>query len=122
MLEPGRYDCVLMDVQMPVMDGYTATRKIREDDRYQNLPMLAMTANATVEDRHKAEDAGMNDHIAKPIDPQVLFTALLQWIEPGERELPDRAAGRSRSRAPQEETLARAAGHRHRSGARPYGR
>ena len=89
MLEPGRYDCVLMDVQMPVMDGYTATRKIREDDRYQKLPILAMTANATVEDRHKSEDAGMNDHIAKPIDPQVLFAALLQWIEPGERELPD---------------------------------
>jgi PAS domain S-box-containing protein len=104
MLEPGRYDCVLMDVQMPVMDGYTATRKIREDDRYQKLPILAMTANATVEDRHKAEDAGMNDHIAKPIDPQVLFTALLQWIEPGERKLPDSLVA-PQEPALQEETL-----------------
>jgi CheY-like chemotaxis protein len=104
MLDAGPYDCVLMDVQMPVMDGYTATRKIREDDRYQKLPILAMTANATVEDRHKAEDAGMNDHIAKPIDPQVLFAALLQWIEPGERELPD-TLQTPRESSLQEETL-----------------
>jgi CheY-like chemotaxis protein len=104
MLQPGRYDCVLMDVQMPVMDGYTATRNIREDGRFQKLPVLAMTANATVEDRHKAEEAGMNDHIAKPIDPQVLFAALLQWIEPGERELP--AALRTlQEPTTQEETL-----------------
>jgi PAS domain S-box-containing protein len=104
MLEPGRYDCVLMDVQMPVMDGYTATRKIREDDRFQELPILAMTANATVEDRNKAEDAGMNEHIAKPIDPQLLFTALLQWIEPGERDLPDSLQA-PRESSLQEETL-----------------
>jgi CheY-like chemotaxis protein len=104
MLDAGPYDCVLMDVQMPVMDGYTATGKIREDDRYQKLPILAMTANATVEDRHKAEDAGMNDHIAKPIDPQVLFAALLQWIEPGERELPD-TLQTPRESSLQEETL-----------------
>jgi CheY-like chemotaxis protein len=104
MLDAGPYDCVLMDVQMPVMDGYTATGKIREDDRFQKLPILAMTANATVEDRHKAEEAGMNDHIAKPIDPQVLFAALLQWIEPGERELPESLQA-PRESSPQEETL-----------------
>jgi signal transduction histidine kinase/DNA-binding response OmpR family regulator/HPt (histidine-containing phosphotransfer) domain-containing protein len=104
MLQPGRYDCVLMDVQMPVMDGYTATRNIREDGRFQKLPVLAMTANATVEDRHKAEEAGMNDHIAKPIDPQVLFAVLLQWIEPGERELPD-ALQTLQEPTTQEETL-----------------
>ncbi len=104
MLDAGPYDCVLMDVQMPVMDGYTATGKIREDDRFQKLPILAMTANATVEDRHKSEEAGMNDHIAKPIDPQVLFAALLQWIEPGERELPDSLLA-SQEPTPQEETL-----------------
>ncbi|NCF27042.1 MAG: response regulator [Gammaproteobacteria bacterium] len=104
MLEPGRYDCVLMDVQMPVMDGYTATRNIREDDRFQKLPILAMTANATVEDQRKSEEAGMNDHIAKPIDPQVLFTALQQWIEPGGRELPESLQA-PRESSPQEETL-----------------
>jgi CheY-like chemotaxis protein len=88
-LAPGRFDCVLMDVQMPVMDGYTATRRIREDGRYENLPVLAMTANATLEDRRMAADAGMNAHIAKPIDPRTLFSALLEWIEHGERELPE---------------------------------
>ena len=88
-LAPGRFDCVLMDVQMPVMDGYTATRRIREDGRYENLPVLAMTANATSEDRRMAADAGMNAHIAKPIDPRTLFSALLEWIEHGERELPE---------------------------------
>jgi CheY-like chemotaxis protein len=88
-LAPGRFDCVLMDVQMPVMDGYTATRRIREDGCYENLPVLAMTANATSEDRRMAADAGMNAHIAKPIDPRTLFSALLEWIEHGERELPE---------------------------------
>ncbi len=87
-LEPGRYDCVLMDVQMPVMDGYTATRKIREDGRFEKLPILAMTANATAEDQERCRAAGMNDHLAKPIRPQLLFEALLKWIEHGERDLP----------------------------------
>ena len=87
-LEPGRYDCVLMDVQMPVMDGYTATRKIREDGRFEGLPILAMTANATVDDRERCRAAGMNDHVAKPIRPQLLYEALLKWIEHGERDLP----------------------------------
>ncbi len=88
-LEPGRYDCVLMDVQMPVMDGLTATSKIREDKRYKELPILAMTANATVEDRERCLAAGMNDHISKPIRPQILFETLLKWVEHKERELPD---------------------------------
>jgi signal transduction histidine kinase/CheY-like chemotaxis protein len=88
-LEPGRFDCVLMDVQMPVMDGYTATGKIREDGRYEQLPILAMTANATVEDRERSIRAGMNDHIAKPIIPAVLFEKLLRWVEHGERDLSD---------------------------------
>jgi CheY-like chemotaxis protein len=88
MLEPGRFDCVLMDVQMPVMDGYTATGKIREDARFAQLPILAMTANATVEDRERSINAGMNDHIAKPIIPAILFEKLLQWIDHGMRDLP----------------------------------
>lgn len=88
-LAQNSYDCLLMDVNMPVMDGYTATHKIREQAAYKDLPVLAMTANAMVSDQEEARAAGMNDHIAKPIDPQKLFTALLKWIEPGERELPD---------------------------------
>jgi len=87
-----------MDVQMPVMDGYTATGKIREDSRFTDLPVLAMTANATLEDRDRSLEAGMNEHIAKPgmnehiakpIRPQILFEALLKWIPHGERELPE---------------------------------
>ncbi|MEH6635935.1 MAG: response regulator [Halioglobus sp.] len=87
MLDIKAYDCVLMDVQMPVMDGFTATRKIREQTRFDGLSVLAMTANATVEDREKALAAGMNDHIAKPINPRALFSALLQWVEHKERNL-----------------------------------
>jgi signal transduction histidine kinase/DNA-binding response OmpR family regulator/HPt (histidine-containing phosphotransfer) domain-containing protein len=89
MLEPGRYDCVLMDVQMPVKDGLTATAEIREDERFKDLPILAMTANATADDRARCEAAGMNDHVAKPIIPRVLFETLLEWIPQGERELPE---------------------------------
>jgi polar amino acid transport system substrate-binding protein len=89
MLESDRYDCVLMDVQMPVKDGLTATAEIREDKRFKDLPILAMTANATAEDRARCEAAGMNDHVAKPIVPRVLFETLLEWIPHGERELPE---------------------------------
>jgi PAS domain S-box-containing protein len=89
MLESGRFDCVLMDVQMPIMDGFTATRHIRQDERYQGLPVLAMTANATLKDREKCAQAGMNDHIAKPIVPKILFETLLKWIEHKDRELPE---------------------------------
>jgi len=78
-----------MDVQMPVMDGYTATGKIRENSRYSDLPVLAMTANATLEDRERSLEAGMNEHIAKPIRPQILFEALLKWISHGERDIPE---------------------------------
>jgi two-component system sensor histidine kinase/response regulator len=76
------YDAVLMDVQMPVMDGETATREIRKDPRFAKLPILAMTANAMADDRERCLAAGMNDHVAKPIDPQTLFQALLHWIPP----------------------------------------
>ncbi len=88
-LETQEYDCVLMDVQMPVMDGYTATGKIRQQARFKNLPVLAMTANASAEDREKSLACGMNGHINKPIDPQDLFTMLLTWISHKERPLPD---------------------------------
>jgi signal transduction histidine kinase/CheY-like chemotaxis protein len=80
------YDCVLMDVQMPVMDGYTATETLRADSRFENLPILAMTANVLAEDKARATEAGMNAHIPKPIDPEELYRQLLIWIKPGERE------------------------------------
>ena len=88
-LEESTYDVVLMDIQMPVMDGFTATARIRADKRFEKLPVLAMTANATVEDRQRTSEVGMNAHISKPIDPKELFDALVQWIEPGQRDLPD---------------------------------
>ena len=88
MLENGTYDCILMDVQMPIMDGYTATKIIRKDARYAHVPILAMTANAMVEDKREAELAGMNDHISKPINPKQLFNTLLKWIKHEKREVP----------------------------------
>ncbi|MBL3619624.1 MAG: response regulator [gamma proteobacterium endosymbiont of Lamellibrachia anaximandri] len=82
MLEKASFDGVLMDCQMPVMDGYSACRRIREHDRFKDLPVIAMTANAMVGDREKALDAGMNDHIAKPIDVNKMFNTLAEWIRP----------------------------------------
>ncbi|HEU4843707.1 MAG TPA: response regulator [Burkholderiaceae bacterium] len=76
------YDGVLMDCQMPVMDGYDATRKLREDARHAALPVIAMTANAMVGDKEKCLAAGMNDFIAKPIDVAQLFTTLARWVKP----------------------------------------
>ena len=84
-----RFDCVLMDVQMPVMDGFTATSVLREDSEFEDLPILAMTANATVEDRQRCLEAGMNDHIAKPINPTRLFETLLKWVPHRERDVSD---------------------------------
>ena len=75
-----KFDLVLMDVQMPVMDGYEATKAIRKMENLKNLPVVAMTANALVGDREKCLAAGMNDHVPKPIDPGELFRALDRWI------------------------------------------
>ena len=81
------YDGVLMDCQMPVMDGFDATRKIRQDMRFVDLPILAMTANAMAGDKEKCEESGMNDHIAKPIDVAQLFLNLAQWIKPKQADV-----------------------------------
>ena len=76
---PPPFDIVLMDLQMPEMDGFTATRLLRADLRFENLPIIAMTAHALVEERQRCLEAGMNDHITKPIDPDTLFAALARW-------------------------------------------
>jgi PAS domain S-box-containing protein len=82
MVQTGRYDIVLMDMQMPVMDGVTATIAIRKLPQFADLPIVAMTANAMDQDRERCAAAGMNDHVAKPIDPDELWAALLKWIKP----------------------------------------
>jgi CheY-like chemotaxis protein len=74
-----------MDVQMPVMNGYTATREIRKNDRFKELPIIAMTAHAMAGDEDKSLEAGMNGHVAKPIDPDHLFATLQKWIKPSEK-------------------------------------
>ena len=78
---PPAFDIVLMDLQMPVMDGYTATGLLRADARFNDLPILAMTAHALVEERERCLSAGMNDHVTKPIDPDALFAAIARWTK-----------------------------------------
>jgi two-component system sensor histidine kinase/response regulator len=82
MIYQNPYDIILMDMQMPVMDGVTATQKIRQDSRFSDLPILAMTANALPEEKERCLNAGMNDHITKPVEPESLWRALNLWIKP----------------------------------------
>jgi PAS domain S-box-containing protein len=82
MLDRQRFDGVLMDCQMPVMDGYAATRALREQAQGRELPVIAMTANALAGDLDKVLAAGMNDHIAKPIKVEALFAVLARWVRP----------------------------------------
>ncbi|MEO8806259.1 MAG: response regulator, partial [Burkholderiaceae bacterium] len=81
-LERGKFDAVLMDCQMPVMDGYAATRALRSRPEWADLPVIAMTANAMAGDREKVIEVGMNDHIAKPIRVDDLFATLARWVRP----------------------------------------
>jgi signal transduction histidine kinase/ActR/RegA family two-component response regulator len=81
MAKQHRYALILMDMQMPRLNGVEATKTIRADSLNTATPILAMTANAFGEDRQVCLDAGMNDHIAKPVDPEVLFKTLLKWLE-----------------------------------------
>jgi PAS domain S-box-containing protein len=79
-LNQEEVDCILMDIQMPVMDGMEATRLLRENEKFQKLPIIAMTANALNEDRMQCLSIGMNDFIAKPFSPEILFATILRWI------------------------------------------
>jgi CheY-like chemotaxis protein/HPt (histidine-containing phosphotransfer) domain-containing protein len=82
MVQQNEFDAVLMDLHMPVMDGFEATRRIRDLPTGKNLPIIAMTAAAMSQDREACTEAGMNDHVAKPVDPQELANALTRWIKP----------------------------------------
>lgn len=84
MLEHGPLpELILMDLQMPVLDGYAATHRLHEDPRFAGIPVVAMTAHAMAEERRRTRDAGMVDHITKPIDPDVLERTLRQWLAVG---------------------------------------
>ncbi len=80
------FDLVLMDIQMPVMDGLAATKLLRAESRFQSLPIIAMTAHAMSGDRERSLEGGMNDHLTKPINPQALTEILVRWM-PGETDL-----------------------------------
>jgi CheY-like chemotaxis protein/HPt (histidine-containing phosphotransfer) domain-containing protein len=82
-LDKKSFTCILMDVQMPVLDGLQATRLIREQDRFDALPVIAMTAGAMTEERQQTIDAGMDDHITKPIDIDQMFATIAHWIKYG---------------------------------------
>ncbi len=79
MIEKSSFDVILMDLQMPEMDGYEATRRIRADKRFDDMPIIAMTAHALQSEREKCLAAGMNDHVTKPVDPDRLCTVLAEW-------------------------------------------
>ncbi|MBF0101494.1 MAG: response regulator [Desulfobacterales bacterium] len=81
-IENAEYDLVLMDVQMPEMDGLEATRHIRKNEKYHFLPIIAMTAHTMEGDRDRCIDAGMNDYVTKPMDTEKLFIKLAEWISP----------------------------------------
>ncbi|MDH3876693.1 MAG: response regulator [Desulfobacterales bacterium] len=116
-VKENEYDAVLMDVQMPVMDGYTATKTIRKweggmrNKGKAQIPIIAMTAHAMAGDEDKSLQAGMNGHVTKPIDPDQLFATLQKWIKPSEKRVqvqqPEVSVERSESdkTVPEEEKL-----------------
>jgi len=101
MLQVRSFDALLLDIQMPGMDGYTVARAIRAAQAaYGTIPIIAMTAHAMIGDRQKSLDAGMDDHITKPIDPEHLYTTLARWIERRSDGSPSRAAPENVGAAP----------------------
>jgi len=106
--ENGDFDAILMDLQMPVMDGFEATQQIRQKSEYDSIPIIAMTAHAMESDRLRCLEAGMDDHTSKPIDPIQLNRTLLRWIQKGRK--PDESApsdkeSRSREGSPAKQGL-----------------
>lgn len=96
------YDLILMDLQMPIMDGFAATRAIRQAETAsgRQVPILAMTANAFSEDRRRCLEAGMNEHIGKPVDPQHLYSALIKWLPVNARPPSGKPTGSSSPPSP----------------------
>jgi signal transduction histidine kinase/DNA-binding response OmpR family regulator/HPt (histidine-containing phosphotransfer) domain-containing protein len=108
--QPPEFDVVFMDLQMPEMDGFTATKLLRSDSRLQEFPIIAMTAHALVEERQRCLDAGMNDHVSKPIDPDNLFATLLRWVKPRPKDAVNAQVSVSNIKAPSEVALPEIAG------------
>lgn len=75
-----RFDLILMDMEMPLMDGYEATRVLRSKNQFSNIPIVALTAYAMPEDRARCLSAGMNDHVPKPVKPDLLYETIAKWI------------------------------------------
>lgn len=88
--EPSKYGLVFMDIQMPIMDGYTATEEIRKLSQYNEVPIIAMTADAMTGVKEKCIDLGMNDMVTKPIDPDEMFGVMVEWIKPSEHRIPNK--------------------------------
>ncbi len=105
-----KFDAVLMDIQMPVMDGFQASREIRQNEHFDNLPIIAMTAHALMGDREKCLEAGMNDHVSKPISPDLLFTALLKWIKPGKRNFTTQSTIENKTKESEDVSLSKLPG------------
>jgi CheY-like chemotaxis protein/HPt (histidine-containing phosphotransfer) domain-containing protein len=96
---PAAYDLVLMDIQMPELGGHAATRRLRTDPEFAALPVLAMTAHATLEEREECARSGMQDHITKPIDPELFYQTLARWL-PVAASAPVPAAAKAGSARP----------------------
>ena len=81
--EPGEFDVILMDIMMPIINGYEAAKRIRSLDREdaKKIPIIAMTANAFTEDRIRAKEAGMDEHVAKPIDVELLIKVIHKLVK-----------------------------------------
>jgi signal transduction histidine kinase/DNA-binding response OmpR family regulator/HPt (histidine-containing phosphotransfer) domain-containing protein len=108
--QPPEFDVVFMDLQMPEMDGFTATRLLRAEPRLRKFPIIAMTAHALVEERQRCLDSGMNDHVSKPIDPDNLFATLLRWAKPRPKLAVESHAPVINVKAPDEVALPKIAG------------
>jgi PAS domain S-box-containing protein len=104
------FDVAFMDLQMPEMDGFTATKLLRRDPRLQKFPIIAMTAHALVEERQRCLDAGMSDHVSKPIDPDNLLSTLMRWAKPRPKQVLDSQASFRPIKASEEVVLPEIAG------------